>query len=249
MVTSVYQGGLGNLLFQISSGYIFSKNNNTDYKINYKLDKGRGQGNPLSFYKNNIFQNIQETDIIPSYIIEESKFDIEKQIDQKDILLDGFFQKAKYIEKYKNELNTLFNFDSIKLKDKKTKICTIQIRTGDYLHPYYSNFNVITQKYIKYSIDYVLNSFNDIKFYLITDYYYLAKNFLPVNFNVEYYNLSEIDDLKLMSQSDACIISNSTFGWWGSFFGKDKLILAPHIWNKTDKLDEIYTSNMIKIKV
>ena len=27
MVTSVYQGGLGNLLFQISSGYIFSKNN------------------------------------------------------------------------------------------------------------------------------------------------------------------------------------------------------------------------------
>ena len=56
MVTSVYQGGLGNLLFQISSGYIFSKNNNTDYKINYKLDKGRGQGYPLSFYKNNIFQ-------------------------------------------------------------------------------------------------------------------------------------------------------------------------------------------------
>lgn len=249
MITNSYQGGLGNLLFQVSVGYIFSKNNNTEYKINYKLDKGRGQGNPLLYYKNNIFKNIQETDITPVYTIDESNFDIEKQIDQKDILLDGFFQKAKYIEKYKNELNALFNFDSVKLKDKKTKICTIQIRTGDYLHPHHSNFNVITQDYIKNSINYVLNKFTDIKFYLITDYYNLAKTFLPENFNIEYYNLSDIDDLKLMSQSDACIISNSTFGWWGSFLGKNKITIAPDIWNKTDKLDEIYTSDMIKIKV
>lgn len=249
MITSVYQGGLGNLLFQIAVGYVFSKNNNIEYKINYKLDKGRGQGNPLISYKDNIFKNINETDVIPSYVIDESIFDIEKKLDQNDVLLDGFFQKAKYIEKYKDELNSLFNFDSIKLKDKKTKICTIQIRTGDYLYPQYSNFNIITQDYIKKCINYVLNSFTDIKFFLITDYYHLAKKFLPENFNIEYYNLSEIDDLKLMSQSDACIISNSTFGWWGSFLGKDKLTLAPDIWNRTDNLDEIYRPNMIKIKV
>jgi len=249
MITSVYRGGLGNLLFQVSVGYIFSKNNNTEYKINFSLDKGRGQGNPISHYINNIFKNIETTEITPLEKIEEETFDIKKQIESKDFLLDGFFQKAKYIESYKKELNKLFDFDDIEINKTKTTICTIQIRTGDYENPCNDVFNVITPQYIKNSMDYILNIFPNINFHLVTDCYNSAKKFFDDKYSIIYSNLGEIEDLKLMSQSDACIISNSTFGWWGSFLGKDKITLSPQIWFKNDSFKQIYRKDMIKINV
>lgn len=249
MITSIYRGGLGNLLFQVSVGYIFSKNNNTEYKINCSLDKGRGQGNPISHYINNIFKNIETTEITPLEKIKEESFDIKKQMESKDFLLDGFFQKAIYIESNKSELNKLFNFNSIKPKDEKTKVCTIQIRTGDYENSYNDIFNVITPQYIKNSMDYVLNIFPNVHFYLVTDCYESAKKFFFDKYNITYSNLGEMEDLKLMSQSDVCIISNSTFGWWGSFLGKNKITLSPQIWFKNDTFNEIYRKDMIKINV
>jgi len=247
MITSIYQGGLGNLLFQVSFGYISSLKKNNVYKINPSLHIGRGQGNHIQNYLNNIFSKIETTQKIPDVKISELEYDILS--DKHDnILLDGFFQKAKYTELYKPELNELFNFNNIKLNNEHNKICTIQIRTGDYLHPHHKNFNVISSNYIKNSINYVLSLFCDIKFYLITDCYELAKKFLPQNFNIIYYNLSELDDLKLMSQSDVCIISNSSFGWWGSFLGKEKMTLSPYKWsNNNDDVTDIYRKNMIKI--
>jgi hypothetical protein len=53
----------------------------------------------------------------------------------------------------------------------------------------------------------------------------------------------------LMSKSDVCIISNSTFAWWGSFLGEKKITYAPYIWNTdVEEFENIYSEEMIKIK-
>jgi hypothetical protein len=246
MITSLYQGGLGNLLFQVSIGFITASKKNETYKINPNLDLGRGQGYPISKYLDTVFKKIETTQDSPSIIVDEEEYDKVFNIND-DISLKGFFQNSKYYKEYKKELNELFGFDKVKLKHTEKQICTIQIRTGDFLHPMHDNFNVVDQQYIKNSIDFVLSKTSDVEFYLITDYYELAKKYLPEELNINFLNFDEIYDLKLMSQSNYCIISNSTFGWWGSFLGIEKTTIAPKIWDKKIKIPQIYRDDMIKI--
>lgn len=248
MILSLYQGGLGNLLFQVAIGKITSLLKNTEYKINPNLDLGRGQGYPITKYLNNIFKKINTTEEVPKVIIEENNYD--DIFTLNEILgLKGFFQKSKYYTNYKKELNELFCFDEIKLKNLKKQICTIQIRTGDFLHPHHNNFNVINQKYVENAVNFVLQKNSGIEFYLITDNYELGKRYIPKQLNIKFLNFDEIYDLKLMSQSDYCIISNSSFGWWGSFLGKEKITLAPNIWFNDQDMPEIYREDMIKIPI
>lgn len=44
----------------------------------------------------------------------------------------------------------------------------------------------------------------------------------------------DILDLWLMSQSDAHIICNSTFSWWGAFLSEQKLVIYPNVWFGAD---------------
>jgi hypothetical protein len=190
------------------------------------------------------FKQIEITDVIPSQILNEEYFEKSFQFQESDILLDGFFQKSKYTENFQPELNDLFGFTDIK---EKTNICTIQVRTGDYLGN--SFFSVVTPLYFKNSIDYVLSQNPNIEFHLVTDCYELGKTYIPENLNIKYNNFDELADLNLMSKSDYCIISNSSFGWWGSFLGKNKITLAPNIWFNNVIFDEIYRKDMIKINL
>jgi hypothetical protein len=246
MIVSLYQGGLGNLLFQVAIGKITALLKNTEYKINSSLDLGRGQGYSITKYLNNIFKKINTTDIVPKIIIEESNYNDAFTINEI-FGLKGFFQKSNYYTNYKKELNELFCFNEVRLNNYKKEICTLQIRTGDFLHPHHKNFNVINQKYVEKSIEFVLSKNSKIEFYLITDNYELAKNYIPTKLDIKFLNLDEINDLKLMSQSDYSIISNSSFGWWGSFLGKEKITLAPNIWSNNHDISEIYREDMIKI--
>jgi hypothetical protein len=245
MITSIYKGGLGNLLFQIATGYSLAIKNNTSYKINPNLHNERGQGNHITTYLDTIFKKIKLTDYIPSEVFKEKNELGDIQIPyQNDLLLDGFFQKEKYFIQHKAEINKLFGFDSVKLIPQN--ICTVQVRTGDFLFD--NTFNVVNQNYFLKAINFILEQNPNTNFYLVTDYYEVAIKYLPKHIKFNYFNMSEIEDLKLISQSDYSIISNSSFGWWGSFLGKEKITLSPYKWfNSEENTDEIYRKNMIKI--
>ena len=245
MITNIYRGGLGNLLFQIAAGYSLAIKHNVQYKINPNLHNERGQGNHITSYLNSIFKNIELTDYVPANVFKEPDKlgDIEIPY-ENNLLLDGFFQKEKYFIEHKTEINKLFGFDSVKLIPKN--ICTVQVRTGDFLFD--NTFNVINPDYFLKALNFVLEQNSNTNFYLVTDYYNLAIKYLPSHIKFNYANLSELEDLKLMSQSDYCIISNSSFGWWGSFLGKDKITLSPYKWfNNGDNATETYRKNMIKV--
>lgn len=245
MITSLYRGGLGNQLFEVAAGYALSKDNDDEYAINPDLHREHGQGNHISSYINTIFKNFKKTDYKCSKLYKEPKFSYTEIPYIDDILLDGYFQSEKYFKNYRTDLNTLFGFDSnYSLKD----VCTIHIRTGDYM--YLRDFNVVTPTYFINAINLVLSLNSTVKFYIISDDNRQAVNYLPTNIDYEFMSSSELEDLRIMSLSDYAIISNSSFSWWGSYLGKRKITIAPDKWFNTDHdVSDIYRDDMIKVSV
>ena len=235
-------GGLGNLLFQVSAGVSLALDNNDEYFINPYNHKGRGQGNHISVYLDNIFSNIKKTNITPEYKFEHIS-NVYKEIPyKKDMCIEGFFQSYNYIKHHKEEIKNLFNLNFINNKKDK-KILTIQVRTGDYANE--PSFNILNKNYYENSLNQI--NLEEYDIYLISDFPELAKKIIP-DINYKIFHKTELHDIFLMSQSDVCIISNSTFGWWGSFLGNDKTTYAPYQWNvDKEQFEGIYRDDMIKV--
>lgn len=246
MITSIYRGGLGNQLFEVIAGYFLAKQNNDEYGINPELHKEYGQGNHIRTYLNSIFKNFEKTNHQSTILYKEPQFNY-TQIDYKaNLLLDGYFQSEKYFLNKKNEINKLLDFESI---TDKTDICVIHVRTGDYI--YQSNFNVVTPKYFDNAINYVLSQNPNVIFKIISDNNNIAKRYIPDNIKYEFCSSDELNDLKKLAECDYAIISNSSFSWWGSYLGKDKITIVPNKWfnNINYDVSDIYRDDMIKIEI
>jgi hypothetical protein len=55
--------------------------------------------------------------------------------------------------------------------------------------------------------------------------------FVDWNAGLDYYR-----DMQLMGECKHNIITNSSFGWWGTFFNEnpDKITISPNVWNNTN---------------
>jgi hypothetical protein len=245
MITSIYRGGLGNQLFQVVVGYFLAKENNDKYGLNPNLHKEYGQGKHIKDYVDSIFKNIEKTEHESKILYKEPQFNYSGINYSQDLLLDGYFQTEKYFLNKKSEINDLLEFTT---DESETNICVIHVRTGDYL--YQSNFNIVTPDYFRNAIEYIQNINSDIEFKVISDNNALAARYIPSNIKYEFCSSNELDDLKTLSKCDYAIISNSSFGWWGSYLGKSKITIAPHVWFRVNyDVSDVYRDDMIKIKI
>ncbi len=254
MITSIHRGGLGNLLFQVAAGYTLAKINNTEYFINPSLHYERGQGYHISQYENTILKNIPKTDKIPTNIYKEKEFNYQDipQISE-DLLLDGYFQTEKYFQNSRDDMNNVFGFNS---SSTMPNTCGIQIRLGDYLH--LSDFTVINPDYIKHAVDFIRGICPSVEFVVVSDDENKAKDYIPSDINYKFFGElihtncdteHTIESLRILSMCEYCIISNSSFGWWGSYLGKKKPTLAPFKWfNTSHNTSDVYRDDMIKIQ-
>jgi hypothetical protein len=244
MITSIYEGGLGNLLFQVAAGVSFAIDNNDIYRINPANHIGLGQGNTIINYLDNIFSKIEKTDFTSSNIYHHHT---NKYIDipyLDGLCLRGYFQNFSYLKNHKNLIREIFNLNYLNFnKIKEKKILTIHVRGGDYKQ--YPNFNIITKKYYENCLNKI--DVDEYEIYIVSDCLSTVKEKIP-DIQYKFFNGTEIQDLFLLSKSDTCIISNSTFAWWGSFLGDEKIVYAPSTWcADTDEFLNIYSDNMIKI--
>lgn len=245
MITSIYRGGLGNQLFEVITGYFLAKQHNDRYAINTALHKEYGQGNHIRSYENTIFKNFEKTSHQSKNLYKEKQFNYSTIPYQEDLLLDGYFQSEKYFLNKRKEVRELLGY----VCDGNTNTCVVHIRTGDYIHQ--PNFNVVTPKYFQNAVNCVLSQKSDITFKVISDNNQLAKNYLPKELKYEFCSSDDLTDLKTLSECDYAIISNSSFSWWGSYLGKDKVTIVPNRWfnNITYDVSDIYRDDMIKIEI
>lgn len=259
MITNVLRGGIGNMLFQIAAGYSFAYDRGLGYGLDYNAHVERGQGDHISTFKNTIFKklNILNDDLHDYTIYKELNFSYDSipHLSEK-MKLDGYFQSEKYFPKKKNILNDLFGFNiDESCFPFEQKICCVQVRLGDYLR--YPVFNVITPQYIYLAMNKVRDIHPDIKFIIVSDDENLAMSYIDSTHIQDdrvqlssYYdkiNNKTLSDLRIMSVSDYCIISNSSFGWWGSYLGKTKPTIIPSQWFNNDTNTQDIIRNEMEI--
>ena len=226
-VTVRTEGGLGNILFQVATGYSYAKRTNKDFILFDALNTMSSHEHMVSFY-NNLFRNISRNSQPLSStvnIYREPSFQYNTiPIIDDSVLLDGYYQSEKYFHDYRQELFELFD---IPQNTQGVKACSIHIRRGDYLQK--ANFHsVLDMDYYNRAMGII----NADKYIIVSD---------DINWCFEQFKGSQFDfsnhtstyqDLILMSNCADNIIANSSFSWWGAWMNRNinKRVVAPAKW-------------------
>lgn len=255
MIIPELYGGLGNNLFQIAAAYALAREVNTPLAINYERHSTPCFFHPIR-YKDNLFKKINSTTATFKNVYYEPNFTYDKIPYQNNVILNGYFQSLKYFEKYKEEVKKLFTFpDSVKydilqkIENVEGEFIINHIRRGDYKNnKTYSN---ISKDYYKQAHDFIESKEQKkLKNIFVTD----DKDQVRTEFgnnNIIIETKNEIEDMFILTLGNYFVGCNSTFSWWGSFFGKHKLKIFPKKWfhkgGETLKSKDIYRDDLLCI--
>lgn len=245
-------GGLGNQLFQIFAGISCSINNQTDFSI-IKIDRSPSIFKSRPIYWDSFFESIKSK-LIDKYRItknikihKELCFNYHEIPIHTDILLDGYFQSYKYFINNYDKISNILNIENNRslIRQKYNKIydfdhsISIHFRGTDYLklpniHP------ILPVLYYEKSIE-LLNSMFDLSKYIFILFYESSDNewidsilsslSTKINYCKINQNISDWEQLLIMSNCNHHIIANSTFSWWGAYINTNtvKKVMSPHI--------------------
>ena len=255
MLTVNLQGGLGNQLFQIATGYATAKSLGYNFYLVKNNFIGCGQGSHPSKYYESIYKKIPMVDSlqIDTHIHEESFTyrPIRHRIPRGVTCLNGYFQSDMYFKDHWTEIKELLR--PVGFQPMYPELlgnhdyCFIGVRRGDYITPRNSTIhNPCNLSYYKDAMEKI----NKAVYYIASDDIAWCRQ----QFIGEQYRFIEADDIETfytMALFRNYIIANSTFHWWGSFMSiydkpriiaPDKWVFGPHA--KREKYWSIYRDDM-----
>lgn len=142
----------------------------------------------------------------------------------KQVILNGYYQSWRYIEKYRKEILWLFDIPY----SKKENVVSVHIRRGDYLH--------LTNKHILPSNEWYeeqMAKFPNYTFKFFSDDIDFCRKSFGHRSDCEFStNNSEMEDIAEASSCAHNINSSSTFSWWISWLNRneDKICIFPKLW-------------------
>ena len=174
----------------------------------------------------------------------------------KNIMLIGYFQSYKYFENMYTEIPNLLqlnHFKNIVIQkysfDTNKIYISLHFRIGDYKQAGQDNHPILPLKYYIDSIHYITSQIQTnpsqrvcvLCFGEKQDLWHIHNQitFLSVNFPSLYFEycqpsqqLTDYEELVLMSCCHHNIIANSTFSWWAAYLNThvDHITTYPHIW-------------------
>lgn len=200
----------------------------------------------------------------PVKYVQENGFVYDPSVLEKKgrLYLYGYWQCEKYFKSiestirkdftFKNQPNTA-NTNYLNAIANSNAV-SIHFRRGDYVTVQTAiNFNgICSVDYYKAAIAQLKSKITNPHFYVFSDDLSWVKE--NINFEDPHtyvdgnYGENSYEDMRLMAACKHNIIANSTFSWWGAWLNnnKDKVVVAPKNWFKSDKTD-IIPDNWIKI--
>lgn len=183
-------------------------------------------------------------------------------LQEGDTYFDGYWQCAKYFEKYKHEVIEAFAFpernEYSKKMEKVISACesvAIHVRRGDFLKdPEFGG--ICGEGYFGDAVGQLLKDNKKYKFFIFSnDIAWCKEKIAPmIGDSVIVYmegnkGKDSVFDMYLMSKCKHMIISNSSFSWWGAFFNtQGGKIFAPIPWADRDIETDNYGKDWILIK-
>ena len=246
-------GGLGNQLFQYAHGRkleIIDKKNvifDTSFFTNSHSTKDtprpflldRFNTNPTSKFSPNsqnlltkIFKKILHkiTNNHPLYQSEKYFTPIKETLLKELTLKNSISNQAENI------------YNNIKLQ---TNPVSLHIRRGDYANNIHTNkhHGLISHEYYYHAEHYIKSKISNPLFFIFSDDIEWVRQNLNITDCVfaSNLNITEVEELYLMSQCSHNIIANSTFSWWGAYLNKNphKIVIAPKQWTALKSSDEL----------
>lgn len=166
----------------------------------------------------------------------------------ESIIRDNFIIRPEFIKTFNLRYGSLY---------KNNTIITVHIRRTDYKSLSHLNLgrddlSLPVSYYLKAITNYDGQNVHFI--FISDDVQFVEENFNCIN-NKTISTDNEIMDLQHLINADGCIISNSTFSWWGAWLNikKNKVIHAPKYFMgwpiKQEVPDTIYPNDWIQIEV
>jgi len=259
MIAVTLEGRLGNQLFQYAFIYSTAKKINTgfylDKSVDYLLlDKYFHIENDFCLFFDNYIFSIKGFKNIFShhlrrkfYTVLKSIFNlkemtIDNNIDpaiqiksiSNNIIYKGFFQSEEYFKESGGQIHTLFKIKKIyktefekiiNISGLPQKYVVVHIRRKDYV-----DLNLaLGYEYFHKAIKSIHNEENYYVFIsdepgiIEQEFNYLKHKYISFN--------NEIIDFQFINNADICILSNSSFSWWGAYLNtKQPKIIAPEYW-------------------
>jgi hypothetical protein len=278
MIAVRLEGRLGNQLFQYAFVYAAAKKLNTKFYLDKHIDyllldkyfnipsdfcrpfdrvfSIQGFKNIFSHHLRRRFYVLLENLFALKQVVFDNNTEPEIQIGliKDKAIYHGFFQSEQYFADYKTDLLNLFSIKEI-YKNKFQNIfrslpaakqyVTVHIRRGDYI-----DHNLALD--VSYYHDAINQIHNDGNYYIfISDDPEFVKKEFNYLLNSYVSEHDEITDLQFLMHADICILSNSSFSWWGAWLNNNqkKQVYAPKYWLgfKTEKEFPIGISDHLKI--
>lgn len=237
-VSTQLMGQLGNQLFQISTAYALSRDNDADLVVPDLTDSP--YWSIRENYERILFR--VETKVggrrVKSHY-KEPRSSYKPIPYSPNMQLHGYFQSARYFDHYRDELWELFTphpeFE-LELKERYRDLldhpCTVavHVRTYEGDDPTHRYFPFLGWDFFKKA----MQIFPEGRFIVCSDRIKQCKvalqsDELDIHF-IE--GNSHFDDFFLMSYCHHQVISNSTFSWWAAYLNRhpEKRVIAPDHW-------------------
>jgi hypothetical protein len=160
-----------------------------------------------------------------------------------NVLLEGYFQSAKYFNNDKDYISYIYGPNKSYLMQLRSLLLdygidiensvAVHVRRGDYLRMRepYSNSDTgwaLPIQYYRKALNILDKKIKPV--FISTDYEFIRYAFGQQAICSPFTDASR--DMMLMALCRYKVLSNSTFAWWGAYLGgiHDKLVIAPKYW-------------------
>lgn len=260
MIGIKLEGRLGNQLFQYAFAYSTAKKINTKFYFDssieklvipqyfkiktvpfYYIDKTcfsvNGFKNLLSVHLRRIFYKTIKTYYSLHEVVLSSEAVPKNELLKicNGSLFIGYFQSEDYFkdsskevkeqfsihESYKNQFNEIFS-----LLPQNKNYVVIHVRRGDYV-----DLNLAKEANYYHKAIQTIHSDNNFYIIISDDHSFINKEFDYLE-NKYISNHNEIIDFQFLVNAQTCILSNSSFSWWGAYLNTNinNKVLAPANW-------------------
>jgi hypothetical protein len=261
MVAVKLEGRLGNQLFQYAFIYATAQKLGVKFYLDKSIEKFiplkyfdlqtdfitpldrsifsiKGVKNLFSIHAKRAFYKTLSTIIFgnKTIVIDNKELVTQALTKLKDgYMYEGYFQSEMYFESSRQAIkeqfvvkeNYITKFSEIaKAVISTKKSIVIHVRRGDYIGLNYT----LPLSYYKQALA-AVNTDDAICIFISDDTAFVEKEFKDIT-NKYVSNYSEIIDLQFLINADICILSNSSFSWWGAWLNSKpgKIIYAQKHW-------------------
>jgi len=273
-------GGLGNQMFQLASAYGLARKQGRYLVALYSNNPSMyPHQNSFQDYTHTIFRNTPCL-LATNQMFQDSAVEVYSELgnvsmgfeyhperifgvetdprNQKDVILNGYFQNEQYFREYRQELLDEWQHPLLAEKLQETypnlsHAYFFHVRRGDYLEN--SMYQISWDDYYRKALDTIMeletDSTKPVQFYVFSDDNAFCKTYSVLVDALEKFpgrivftlieNLGALESMFFMSLCGCGgIASNSSFSWWGGYLNplSRKMVVLPKQWLATGTVTE-----------